>query len=156
MRKAALLPALLALLLAACSPPAAPTAAPACAPPRLVFSRSGPEPPSAALIRVLDGAHERIDAAEAKNPSQASALRRLEAAGVSVKVNTHAGLMHLKIAVIDGRTAVLGSYNWTTAADRQNDEVLAVYECQETARAFEAEFERLWSSPDFADFGRLP
>jgi phosphatidylserine/phosphatidylglycerophosphate/cardiolipin synthase-like enzyme len=176
-RSAALL-IILALLSAACSP--APGAA--CGPPQVVFSRAGGPPPSALLIKTLDGAKSRIDAAvyaithpavvealirarerglpvrlitdaeQTKNPSQAAVMNRLKAAGVRVKVNTHPGLMHLKAAVIDGRTAAFGSYNWTTAADRQNDEVLAVYECQEAARAFEAEFERLWSAPDFADY----
>jgi phosphatidylserine/phosphatidylglycerophosphate/cardiolipin synthase-like enzyme len=51
--------------------------------------------------------------------------------------------MHHKFAVIDGVRVLTGSYNFTTAATRHNDENLVLIESAAAANAFLAEFERL-------------
>jgi phosphatidylserine/phosphatidylglycerophosphate/cardiolipin synthase-like enzyme len=65
------------------------------------------------------------DVNAAKSPTSKVAL--LRNAGVDIKlVGTRYALMHLKVAVIDGLRTAYGSYNWTTAAERSNDEILTV------------------------------
>lgn len=53
--------------------------------------------------------------------------------------------MHHKFMVVDGKTTVVGSYNWTFTATKSNYEDLAVIaDDGEVAAAFEGAFGRLW------------
>lgn len=55
------------------------------------------------------------------------------------------GLMHQKFAVIDGQVLLTGSYNWTVAADRLNDENLLLFrDAGSLAAEYRKEFFRLW------------
>ena len=54
-------------------------------------------------------------------------------------------LLHHKFAVIDRRTVITGSHNWSNAANYQNDETLLVIEDNPTVAAhFDREFDRLY------------
>lgn len=106
----------------------------------------------AELARAVLQAHGRgvavrllTDREQARNPAQAAVLQKFRAAGIPVRVNTHPGLMHLKVAIADGRMVAFGSFNVTEAAARVNDEVLAVVESPALARAWTEVFERLWT-----------
>ncbi|KAJ2554349.1 hypothetical protein EV175_002617 [Coemansia sp. RSA 1933] len=52
--------------------------------------------------------------------------------------------MHSKFAVIDKRAVWAGSFNWTVAARRSNNESVICTNDRATAKAFSEEFERLW------------
>ena len=52
--------------------------------------------------------------------------------------------LHHKFAVIDGKTVIVGSHNWSHAANTQNDEALLVIENAVVAAHFDREFERLY------------
>ena len=43
---------------------------------------------------------------------------------IAVIQDRHSGIMHNKIAVIDGRVLFTGSYNWTKSAEEKNEENL--------------------------------
>jgi phosphatidylserine/phosphatidylglycerophosphate/cardiolipin synthase-like enzyme len=171
LRKLSALLLLLVALLTACR--AAPGAACIGTEVRWAFTREG-QAPERLLLTVLDGARERLDLAiyslthpdivqaviRAKQRGVAvrlladreqaglgpsgPALRRLRAAGIPVRVNAHPGLMHLKVAIADGRVVAFGSFNFTTQAARENDEVLAVVESPDLARAWTAVFDHMW------------
>ena len=67
--------------------------------------------------------------------------------GISVKINSNAaGLMHNKFCVIDNKIVITGSYNWTAAADLQNDENLIIIESTDTAEKYAQQFEKLWNN----------
>ncbi|HHW13516.1 MAG TPA: phospholipase D family protein, partial [Firmicutes bacterium] len=73
-----------------------------------------------ALIR----AHERgvrvriyLDAEQAAGKYSKS--RFFEGRGLPVKLYRGEGIMHHKFAVIDGKTVVTGSYNWTASAEEK-------------------------------------
>jgi phosphatidylserine/phosphatidylglycerophosphate/cardiolipin synthase-like enzyme len=85
------------------------------------------------------------DKTEAQNSYQKAVLNSLKKAGIPVKLNTHQGLMHLKVTVVDGSICTTGSFNYTAAAENQNDEVFIVVNNAATAAKFEAEFERMWN-----------
>jgi competence ComEA-like helix-hairpin-helix protein len=55
-------------------------------------------------------------------------------------------LLHHKFGVVDEKTVIMGSHNWTEAADRQNDETLLVIEHPEVAAHYEREYDRLWAN----------
>jgi phosphatidylserine/phosphatidylglycerophosphate/cardiolipin synthase-like enzyme len=53
--------------------------------------------------------------------------------------------MHHKYAVIDGKTLITGSFNWTISAEKRNDENLVVIKgTREVIEAYERNFEKLW------------
>ena len=54
------------------------------------------------------------------------------------------GLMHNKFAVIDKKTVITGSANWTASAFKINDENVIIIKRYEIANVYEKEFEYLW------------
>ena len=58
--------------------------------------------------------------------SDAHALGRLASGGVAVLVDTVPGLMHNKIMIVDSRTIITGSFNYTWSAEHRNAENLLV------------------------------
>lgn len=53
--------------------------------------------------------------------------------------------MHHKFAVLDGRLAMAGSYNWTLESEEQNFEDLLVLREHHQVHEFAEEFEALWA-----------
>jgi phosphatidylserine/phosphatidylglycerophosphate/cardiolipin synthase-like enzyme len=54
--------------------------------------------------------------------------------------------LHHKFAVMDRRTVIVGSFNWSDSANYSNDETLIVIEDRPTAESFSKEFERQLAS----------
>lgn len=54
--------------------------------------------------------------------------------------------LHHKYGVVDDRTVIVGSHNWSEAANRGNDEFLLVIEHSTVAAHYKREFERLYSN----------
>ncbi len=54
--------------------------------------------------------------------------------------------MHHKFAVLDGRVALAGSYNWTLESEKQNFENLMVLRERHQVEDFVEEFEALWAA----------
>jgi len=52
--------------------------------------------------------------------------------------------LHHKFGVVDGKTVITGSHNWSEAANRTNDEAVLVVESATVAAHFEREFDRLY------------
>jgi phosphatidylserine/phosphatidylglycerophosphate/cardiolipin synthase-like enzyme len=63
--------------------------------------------------------------------------------------------LHHKLAIIDAKTVVSGSFNWSPAAANRNDETLMVIESPQLAAHFNREMERLWSSAELGPSRQL-
>ena len=63
--------------------------------------------------------------------------------------------LHHKFAVLDGKTVITGSFNWSPSAAHQNDEVLLVIESPLLAAHFTREMDRLWRGADLGVNTRL-
>jgi phosphatidylserine/phosphatidylglycerophosphate/cardiolipin synthase-like enzyme len=74
-----------------------------------------------------------------------AAYPRLRAAGVDVLLDGNCYIMHHKVIVIDERTVITGSYNFTASAERDNDENLVIVDDPALARAYIDEFERVYA-----------
>ncbi len=85
------------------------------------------------------------DTTQAGGRSQKAALTRLLAAGVPIKSDRHAGLMHLKVVAVDQAVVYEGSFNPTDPASISNDEVLFRLASPEAAQAFGEEFDTMWN-----------
>jgi phosphatidylserine/phosphatidylglycerophosphate/cardiolipin synthase-like enzyme len=53
--------------------------------------------------------------------------------------------MHHKFAILDGRTALTGSYNWTIESEEQNLENLLIIGNLDQVALYQKEFETLWA-----------
>ena len=60
--------------------------------------------------------------------------------------------MHQKFAILDSRTALAGSYNWSLESEEQNYESLLILRGREPLETFRREFEALWAAA--AEIGR--
>ena len=63
---------------------------------------------------------------------------------VGVPILAKGDLLHDKFAVIDNKTVITGSHNWSKAANNGNDETLIVIENSTVANHFQREFDRLY------------
>ena len=83
-----------------------------------------------------------------------SRWRALHSLNILVHFYEGKGLLHHKVAVIDGEKVLTGSYNWTEAAEKKNEENLIIIRDERIARAFQAEFEKLFKETEVSEGGR--
>lgn len=72
-------------------------------------------------------------------------LQRLRQSGIEVRFDREDVLMHSKVLVVDGRTAVVGSHNWTRTGFNDAHELSVLLEGEAVAASFEARFAALWA-----------
>ena len=73
-------------------------------------------------------------------------------ANIPIKENTHSGLMHMKVSIIDNSVVTTGSYNYTQNASTDNDEVLVVIHDSGIASNWDDEFQQMWNdTKEYAD-----
>ncbi len=99
-----------------------------------------------ALIRAKQRGVDVKVVLESQQVSQYSVYEKLKDAGIDVLLDSNPAYMHDKIAVIDGRIVITGSYNWTKRATNQNNENLVVIYSKKLSEEFEAELEKIYSS----------
>ena len=88
-----------------------------------------------------------------ENEYQKKCLDIVKNAGITIKDNTHSGIMHLKVSVIDSGTVTTGSFNYTRSAQNTNDENLVIIHNTQLNSQYEAEFNRMWNdTSDYADW----
>jgi phosphatidylserine/phosphatidylglycerophosphate/cardiolipin synthase-like enzyme len=100
------------------------------------------------IVDAMIAAHKRgvavalvVDAHQSEspdNPVQKQMVEKLQRAGVAVHLAVkQPALMHNKAAIFDGRTVCTGSFNWTNAAEKKNDENLLLVDGTQVAAAYE-------------------
>lgn len=85
------------------------------------------------------------DKVEASSKLESGELNQLKNLGVPIKINSHKGLMHMKVTVADNSTVTTGSYNYTNNASYENDEVFVILKDSKAAQDFEKEFQNMWN-----------
>ncbi len=78
--------------------------------------------------------------------TQYSEYGGLKALGADVRTDGNAKILHHKVFVIDGKTVITGSFNFSESADEKNDENLLIIEDPEIAKQYLAEFERVYQT----------
>jgi len=100
------------------------------------------------IVDAMVAAHERgvaitvvADAQQSQspgNPAQRKAIAKLRRAGIAVRLAVkQTALMHNKVGIFDAKTICTGSFNWTGAAEKRNDENLLVVDGTQVAAAYE-------------------
>jgi phosphatidylserine/phosphatidylglycerophosphate/cardiolipin synthase-like enzyme len=74
-----------------------------------------------------------------------SAFGRLRQGSVDVLEDGNCYILHHKVIIIDERTVITGSYNFTNSAERDNDENLVIVDDPALARDYLDEFERVYA-----------
>lgn len=90
------------------------------------------------------------DRSQSGGAYQKPLIRKIKNKSIPVKIDSHSGIMHLKVTIADQKVATTGSYNYTKSAEKKNDEVFVVIQDKTIAGQFEKEFESMWN--DSADF----
>ncbi len=86
-----------------------------------------------------------VDAGESANSYDAPIMTELSAAGIPIETEHHVdgqGIMHIKALVTDTAYAI-GSYNWTSSATNENDEILEIGTSPVLVSAYASLLERL-------------
>lgn len=86
----------------------------------------------------VEGVFEASDAR-----GNGSQYPRLKQAGLGVLLDTNPWAMHHKVILVDGHIAIVGSFNFSRSADRENDENLLIVDDPGLTAAFEAEYQRI-------------
>lgn len=101
------------------------------------------------IIRAVMAAHQRgvrirmiLD--RSQETARASGLAEVRRARVPVRLDRAHRIYHNKTLVVDGRTIVTGSLNFSTSADCLNAENVLVLHDPRVARQFTDDFERHW------------
>jgi len=112
-----------------------------------IYSLTDPDIVGAIKDAKKRGVNVRIitDKQQAAGKTQTEALKLLGSAGIPIKINSHSGLMHLKMTIADKKIATTGSFNYSKAASESNDEILVVIRNADVAKNFTAEFEKMWN-----------
>jgi phosphatidylserine/phosphatidylglycerophosphate/cardiolipin synthase-like enzyme len=71
-------------------------------------------------------------------------FEQLREAGLDVRLDGNPDNMHHKVIIIDAETVITGSYNFSTNAEKRNDENTLVLHDPAIADLFMAEFERVY------------
>lgn len=105
------------------------------------------KPLAEALIRAeRRGVRVRVYLDESQKTAKCSKVKELETGGCEIKFEDGPGLMHNKFCIIDKRVVITGSYNWTSAAERKNDETVLIIFEEDVARTFVEKFKEYWNN----------
>jgi phosphatidylserine/phosphatidylglycerophosphate/cardiolipin synthase-like enzyme len=68
------------------------------------------------------------------------------APGVTVRLDSNPYNMHHKVIVIDGQTVITGSYNFSAAAEKSNDENVIIFHNPDLAAQYGVEFVKVFEA----------
>jgi len=86
----------------------------------------------------------RVISDDMKSGDRGSDVGRLSAAGADVRIDRSRHHMHHKFAIVDNKTLLTGSYNWTRSAADHNEENLIILQDKQMTTRFQKEFKDLW------------
>jgi len=111
----------------------------------LAFSFTSDDLADAILERAAAGVRVRgvMDAGQAES-NTGSEFDTFRQAGLDVRLDQNHGKMHHKVLIVDGKIVVTGSYNFTSSAERRNDENTVILYQEAIARHFMEEFQRIY------------
>ncbi len=100
-----------------------------------------------ALVRAHDNnVRVRIVLDQGQEIESASKSGYLIKHGFQIRYHLGFGLMHNKFAIIDGKSMITGSFNWTLTAEERNEENLLVISDRKTIEKYEGRFDYLWNT----------
>jgi phosphatidylserine/phosphatidylglycerophosphate/cardiolipin synthase-like enzyme len=89
----------------------------------------------------LAGVFEKTQVASSKSSNEYDPMR---AAGLDVWLDANPRNMHNKIILIDGKTVITGSYNFSASAEKSNDENILIIHNTDIAALYLQDFQRIY------------
>jgi phosphatidylserine/phosphatidylglycerophosphate/cardiolipin synthase-like enzyme len=111
----------------------------------LAYSFTSDDLAEAMINRAGDGVDVRGVLETQQVSNQGGEYERFRQAGLDVRLDGLEGQMHHKVIIVDGKTVVTGSYNFTNSAERYNEENVLIIHSEMLAKQYEAEFEQLYA-----------
>jgi len=104
------------------------------------------EPIAEAIIRAKNrGVKIRILMDKGQSQGRYSKYKFFLDNDIAIIQDRHAGIMHNKIAVIDGKILFTGSYNWSKSAEERNEEnLLEFINEEEIIKVYQERLDYLW------------
>ena len=93
-----------------------------------------------------NGLTVRVISDNDKMEDKGNDVERLALSGIDIRIDRSPDHMHHKFMVVDGKTVLTGSYNWTRSAETRNEENLVSIDDPYLASQFMDEFERIWTN----------
>lgn len=108
------------------------------------------EPIAEAIVRAKNrGIRVRILLDKLQAAGAYSQYQYLLDSGIEVITDVHSGIMHNKIAIIDGRILLTGSFNWTKSAEEKNEENFLLFiDEEEIIEIYQIRLNYLWGFND--------
>ena len=112
----------------------------------LAYSFTSNDLGDAVMQRAREGVKVQgvMDASQVAS-NQGTEYDRFIQAGLDIRQDGNNGLMHHKVLIIDGKTVVTGSYNFTNAAETENDENLVIITSTSLAQQYLDEFQKIYA-----------
>ncbi len=102
---------------------------------------------AAAFIRAQQrGVDIKISMDQQEHTVKGSEYQTLLNNSIPIRVDERSGLMHNKVAVIDGKVVITGSYNWSNAAEERNRENLIIIQDPALAATYQNNCEAVWNA----------
>ena len=111
-----------------------------------VFTISDDRISRAIVDAMKNGVDVRIISDNFKLEDTGSDIEDLSRVGIPVKLDTTENHMHHKFMIVDKKTLLTGSYNWTRSAALYNQENVISTDDEFVVEKFVSEFEKLWLS----------
>jgi phosphatidylserine/phosphatidylglycerophosphate/cardiolipin synthase-like enzyme len=112
----------------------------------LIYDLTLPEISQALTAAAARGVDVKIVMDNTQANSKYSQYAELTAAGLNVRLSKGAYEMHDKLAIIDSRVVITGSFNWSQDANQNNDENLLIIDSPNLAAQYEQEFQVVWNA----------
>lgn len=117
----------------------------------MVYSFSS-KPVAQSILRAHNrGVSVRIILDRSETKKKGSLFRFFKKTGIDVKLLSgigRRGIMHNKVAIFDGKTAVTGSYNWTGDAEHLNYDNAVFTDELDLVEKYKKEFDGLWNNAE--------
>jgi phosphatidylserine/phosphatidylglycerophosphate/cardiolipin synthase-like enzyme len=110
----------------------------------MAFSFTDDDIGAVVLERAKGGVKVRGVFENTGSETQYSEYGKMKQAGLDVWQDGNPYLMHHKVFIIDGKTVILGSFNFSQNAEEENDENLIIVDDTTLVAQFDAEFARVY------------
>ena len=87
----------------------------------------------------------RVISDDDKSLDRGSDISRMAQVNIPVKLDQTNKHMHHKFMLIDKKTVLTGSYNWTRSAASSNEENIIILSNEGLCHRFQSEFDQLWA-----------
>ena len=100
---------------------------------------------NALAVRASQGLDVALALDKMQSAGKSSLHKQLKQAGLTITIKKKQVLEHNKYVVIDGTTVLMGSWNWSNNAQKQDNSDVLFKDCPEIAAKFEANYQTIYT-----------